>query len=500
MKKVLTMFIFVYLLLAAPAYADSAAVYQDFAAKMPEDVQYLLSQGENWQTVRFAENDDCYVALLTVRTAGDGLAETEEVPYLLLQIPRENWLETCGTLWMVSAYQKSFNMPQMAVTDNAVWLQFWNGDGDFLLCCVQPDGDKTEKRFPNGAVSLGENGAVMFDEENGELIFWNGRQEKRYPVSAKDGNIDSVAELQGEVYYLNHAGELYRVSDSGETLVLSLQNIYREQSSTASEPFRKEIYLDYKELFYCNHALWLLANDPNLSAEKFLVKYDGTAWTGYETITAGRYSASWAQGNGSTCIVLNDYYPVIPHPMMGQQYERVYTICENGVKSAAYQEQSISYVSCTGDTWQYGGQDVLFQCNDIAGNCERFGLTKNPQIRVYYDDIAYLFDVMPYIKENRVLVPVRGIVELLGAKVTWNNGIVAIINDNGTIRLNTKESLIEENGVWQRLDTTIENVDGRIMVPIRFVAEALQIDVKWNSITHSVTLQLQNKIEQYPIR
>lgn len=491
MKKFLTVFIFVYLLLAVPAYADSAAVYQDFAAKMPQDVQYLLSQSDEWQTVRFAENDNGYVVLLE----GTSM-EPEEVPYLLLQISRENWQETSGTFWMVSAYQKSFNMPQMVVTDNAVWLQFWNGDGDFLLCCVQPDGDKTEKRFPNGAVSLGETGAVMFDEENGELIFWNGQQEKRYPVPAKDGDVDSVAELQGAIYYLNHAGELYRVSDSGETWILNLQDIYQEQSSMESEPFQKVEYLDYKELFYCNNALWLLANDPNLSVEKFLVKYDGEKWIGYENITAGRYSLSWAQGNGSTNIVLKDYYPLVPHPMMGQQYERIYTIGEDEAESTLHQNEEASYISRTGEVWQYGMKDVLLQRKHLDGNCERFGLAENQSIRLYYDDTAYLFDVMPYIKASRVLVPVRGIAELLGAEVIWDNGTVTIVNDNGTVRLNTKESLIEENGVWQRLDTTIENVDGRIMVPIRFVAEALQIDVRWNSITHSVTLQLQNKIEQ----
>lgn len=497
MKKILTVFLFFYLLLAAPAYADSAAVYQDLAAKMPDDVQDLLSQGENWQTVRFAENGNGYVVLLTGKTAERISMEVENVPYLLLQIPRENWQETSGTFWMVSAYQKSFHMPQMVTADDAVWLQFWNGDGEFLLSCIKPDGDKAEKIFPNGAVSLSETGAVMFDRETSEIIFWNGHEEKRYLVSAKNRNIASVAELQGEVYALNHAGELYRVSDRGETQVLSLQNIYWEQSSTASEPFGKETYLDYKELFYCNNALWLLANDPNLSGKKFLVKYDGEHWTGYEEIPAGRYSASWAQGNGGTSMVLSDYYPVAPHPMMGQPYERVYTIGESGVKSAAYQEHAISYVSCTGDVWQYGMEDVLFQCNDIAGNCERFGLANHSQIRVFCNDIAYLFDVMPYMKENRVLVPVRGIAELLGAKVTWSNGIVEITNENGTVRLDTKESWIDETGVWQRLDTTIENVNGRIMVPIRFVAEALQADVQWDGAGKRVILGMCSKSIQH---
>ena len=489
MKKVLTMFIFVYLLLAAPAYADSAAVYQDFAAKMPEDVQYLLSQGEDWQTVRFAENNNGYVVLLTEKQVGDASMETEEVPYLLLQIPRENWQETSGTFWMTSACQKSFNMPQMVVTDDALWLQFWNDEGKFMLSCVQPDGDKTEKLFPNGAVSLGERGAVMLDKETGEIIFWNGHEEKRYVVSADNGTINSVTELQGVVYYLNHAGELYRVSDSGDTLVLSLQDIYHEQSRTASEPFRKVEYLDYKELFYCNHALWLSANDPNLSGEKFLVKYDGENWTGYEDITAGRYSASWAQGNSSTSIVLKDYYPVVPRPVMGQQYERIYIIGENTVERALYQEAAVSYIGRTGDVWQYGMENVLFQCKSMDGTCECFGLAANQSIRLYYDDTAYLFDVMPYIKENRVLVSVRGIAELLGAEVTWNDGIVTIVNYNGTVRLNTKESRIERNSRWQRLDTMIENRSGRIMVPIRFVAEALQVDIHWDGTAKAVMME-----------
>lgn len=482
------MFIFVYLLLATPAYADSAAVYQDFAAKMPDDVQYLLSQGKDWQTVRFAENDDNYIVLLTGKQIEDSSMETEKVPYLLLQMPRENWQETSGTFWMTSVYQKSFDMPQMVVTDDAVWLQFWNGEGKFLLSCVQPDGDKTEKLFPNGAVSLGENGAVMLDEDTGEITFWNGHEEKCYVVLADNGKIDSVTELQGVVYYLNHVGELYRVSNSGETLVLSMQDIYYQQSRAASEPFRKVEYLDYKEMFYCNHALWLSANDPNLSGKKFLVKYDGENWTDYEEITAGRYSASWVQGNGSTSIVLKDYYPMVPHSVMGQQYERIYTINENVVEHTRYQEDAVPYIGCTGEVWQYGTEKVLFQCTRVDGSNERFGLTANQSIRVYYDDMAYLFDAMPYIKENRVLVPVRGIAELLGAEVAWNDGIVTMMNPTGTVRLNIKESLIEKNDQWQRLDTTIENRNGRIMVPIRLVAEALQTDVRWDNVGKNVIL------------
>lgn len=101
-------------------------------------------------------------------------------------------------------------------------------------------------------------------------------------------------------------------------------------------------------------------------------------------------------------------------------------------------------------------------------------------------------DAKPYInKDNRTLVPVRFIVEKLGATVGWDgeNRIVSIDKDDISIRLKIGESKATVNNKEVSFDTKAVIENDRTMVPLRFISETLKVKIEWvvNSRTVVIT-------------
>ncbi len=103
-------------------------------------------------------------------------------------------------------------------------------------------------------------------------------------------------------------------------------------------------------------------------------------------------------------------------------------------------------------------------------------------------------DTQPYIKNNRTLVPVRFVVEQLGAKVDWDqkNKEVAIEKDGKKIllKINSKDILVNNQKIT--IDAPAQLKDDRTMVPLRFISEAFGASVGWNQNDKIVTIETKN--------
>ncbi|MGZ4123664.1 MAG: ABC transporter substrate-binding protein [Tumebacillaceae bacterium] len=110
---------------------------------------------------------------------------------------------------------------------------------------------------------------------------------------------------------------------------------------------------------------------------------------------------------------------------------------------------------------------------------------------IYIDNHEQQYDVMPYVKNNRAMVPVRGIFEALGAKVSWAKDkpldVVATKGDT-TIAMSINSKTATINGKTVTLDQSAEVQKNRVFVPIRFVTEALGCDVTWYSSSKKITI------------
>ncbi|MDI6813915.1 MAG: stalk domain-containing protein [Desulfitobacteriaceae bacterium] len=103
-------------------------------------------------------------------------------------------------------------------------------------------------------------------------------------------------------------------------------------------------------------------------------------------------------------------------------------------------------------------------------------------VKVFVKGRKPSFDAEPFVKEGRTMVPVRAIAEALGLEVDYQNGVATITNPaNGkTVILYVGRSEAEVNGQKVALDVPAQVVPpGRTVVPLRFVSENLGADVKW---------------------
>lgn len=98
------------------------------------------------------------------------------------------------------------------------------------------------------------------------------------------------------------------------------------------------------------------------------------------------------------------------------------------------------------------------------------------------DHIVYS-DVYPYIKNNRTYVPIRFIAEELGYDVKWDgaNRKVTMTNDGTTVELTIGSNKMMVNGKTVLLDAPAEIRDDRTFVPLRAIAEAFGEKVDYSS-------------------
>lgn len=94
-------------------------------------------------------------------------------------------------------------------------------------------------------------------------------------------------------------------------------------------------------------------------------------------------------------------------------------------------------------------------------------------------------DVAPILEDGRTLVPVRAIFEAIGATVTWDNDTrtATAIKGDITIKLTIDDTTAYVNDTPKTLDVPARLVSGRTLVPARFVAESMNAEVWWDDET-----------------
>lgn len=102
-------------------------------------------------------------------------------------------------------------------------------------------------------------------------------------------------------------------------------------------------------------------------------------------------------------------------------------------------------------------------------------------IIVTYNGKALRLSSAPVVTDGRVMVPFRGIAESLGADVDWNLAAKKITMTKGTskveVTVGSKTATI--NGTATQLDVAPYVKNNATLVPVRFISEALGVDVNW---------------------
>ena len=99
---------------------------------------------------------------------------------------------------------------------------------------------------------------------------------------------------------------------------------------------------------------------------------------------------------------------------------------------------------------------------------------------------------MPVIENSRAMVPMRELFEALDAKVSYNEetGEISARKGNNYITMKAGSTSATLNGKEVTLDTAPYITEkGKTMIPIRFAAEALDVNVGWNQENRTVGIK-----------
>jgi GH25 family lysozyme M1 (1,4-beta-N-acetylmuramidase) len=108
----------------------------------------------------------------------------------------------------------------------------------------------------------------------------------------------------------------------------------------------------------------------------------------------------------------------------------------------------------------------------------------------HLDGQLVTLDTPPVIVSGRTLVPLRPIIEGLGGAITWVPETRSVeVGFNGTtllLQIGNRTAVV--NGEAVILDVPAAIMNGRTMLPVRFVSEHLGADVQWEQLTKTVTI------------
>lgn len=96
----------------------------------------------------------------------------------------------------------------------------------------------------------------------------------------------------------------------------------------------------------------------------------------------------------------------------------------------------------------------------------------------------------PVITNGRTLVPIRAIIEAFGGTVSWNDSarMVTLTLDDDVINLTIDSKTAYLNNQKATLDVAPQIINGRTMLPIRFIAEGFNLGVAWEADARRVSV------------
>ncbi|MBE7045975.1 MAG: DUF2334 domain-containing protein [Ruminococcaceae bacterium] len=140
----------------------------------------------------------------------------------------------------------------------------------------------------------------------------------------------------------------------------------------------------------------------------------------------------------------------------------------------------------------------LILCTLLLISSFAFTVSANEEIKIKIDGEYKTFDVSPVIISDRVLVPMRGIFETLGARIGWEETTKMVLATKGehyvSVQIGNTDAFL--NGEKIVLDVAPQIVNSRTLVPIRFVSESLGCKVDWDDATKTVVIQTEDNVTE----
>lgn len=111
-------------------------------------------------------------------------------------------------------------------------------------------------------------------------------------------------------------------------------------------------------------------------------------------------------------------------------------------------------------------------------------------IKVIVDEVELQFDVPPQMINGRTMVPLRAIFEAMGAVVQWDEDTqtISAYKNDIIILMQINNNSIFKNYTSINIDVPPQIINGRTLVPVRVIAECLGATVQWDDSTSTVVI------------
>ena len=138
-------------------------------------------------------------------------------------------------------------------------------------------------------------------------------------------------------------------------------------------------------------------------------------------------------------------------------------------------------------------------CLAFSVLCGTVSAEQNNRVTVYVNDAELHFDAEPIIHEGRTMVPMRAIFEALGAAVNWDSGTRTAIGvkDGVSVSLTIGSSTmyVGTQAVALEASPILDTVNNRTLIPLRAVSEAYGYDVEWENATKSAYIGTHTRLD-----
>jgi hypothetical protein len=96
----------------------------------------------------------------------------------------------------------------------------------------------------------------------------------------------------------------------------------------------------------------------------------------------------------------------------------------------------------------------------------------------------------PQIIDGRTLLPIRAVIEALGGTIDWQASEKKITIDlsGSKVEMWISKPGVNVNGSSKTIDVPPQIINGRTFVPVRFVTENSGCSVNWDAATKTVTI------------
>lgn len=129
----------------------------------------------------------------------------------------------------------------------------------------------------------------------------------------------------------------------------------------------------------------------------------------------------------------------------------------------------------------------------LAASAIGISAVAEDDVKVLVNGDAVVFeDQSPFVENGRTLVPMRAIFEALGATVEWDGETQTVISYDPlsavSIVLQIGSNKLFVNDKAVELDVVAKIVNDRTMVPVRAIAEGMNSKVDWDQENHTVII------------